>query len=212
MRIKEIYRPSLWFQLILVSVVGILVYNAFTYAKDVEEWMPDPNLRHAISEALDVDTLTIADMQHLDHFAADGKFKTDLREIESLKGLEHAINLKSLAIVHMKVSDLTPLSELENLRDLKLGYNKITDTTPLAGLVNLEVLILSSNPITDISPLKGLVNLKRLELSGHHILDFTPLYGLTGIETLRLGLATSGIPYRLRSPAETESVRRASCL
>ena len=33
--------------------------------------MPD----HAISEALGVDTLTIADMQHLYHFVADGKLQ-----------------------------------------------------------------------------------------------------------------------------------------
>ena len=194
MRIKEKMCKSLWFQLVLTSVVGILVYNASVHTEDAEAWMPDPTLRHAISEKLGIETLTIADMQHLYHFVADGKFKADLREIQSLKGLEHAINLKFLAINFTKVSDITPLAGLENLRGLGLGYNRITDITPLAGLINLQELNLQNNQISDISPLKGFVNLKLLDLSGNQITDFTPIYGLTGIETLRLGLARSGIP------------------
>ena len=172
--------PSLWFQVFLASVVGILVYNAFTYAEDAEEWMPDATLRQAISEKLEIETLTIADMQHLYHFVADGKFKADLREIQSLKGLEHAINLKFLAISFTKVSDLTPLAGLENLRGLGLGHNRITDITPLAGLIYLQELNLRNNQISDISPLKGFVNLKLLDLSGNQITDFTPIYGLSG--------------------------------
>ena len=194
MRKKEKMCKSLWFQLILASVVGIFVYNAFTYAEDAEDWMPDPNLRHAISEKLGIETLTITDMQRLYHFVADGKFKADLREIQSLKGLEHAINLKFLAINFTKVSDLTPLAGLGNLRGLGLVYNRITDITPLAGLIHLEDLNLQNNQISDISSLKGFVNLKVLNLSGNQIIDFTPIYGLVGIETLRLGLAGSGIP------------------
>ena len=194
MVIKEIYRKPLWFQLLLVSVVGILVYNASVPAEDAEEWMPDPTLRQAISEKLEIETLTIVDMQHLHRFVADGKFKADLRGIQSLKGLEHAINLEFLAINFTKISDLTPLAGLENLRGLGLGYNRITDITPLAGLIYLQELNLQHNQISDILPLKGLVNLKLLDLAGNQITDFTPIYGLVGIETLRLGLAGSGIP------------------
>lgn len=193
MRIKEKMCKSLWFQLILASVVGILLYNASVYAEDAEAWMPDPTLRHAISEKLELETLTITDMQRLYHFVADGKFKADLREIQSLKGLEHAINLKFLAINFTKVSDITPLAGLENLRGLGLGHNRITDITPLAGLIYLQELNLRNNQISDISPLKGFINLKLLDLSGNQVTDFTPIYGLTGIETLRLGLARSGI-------------------
>ena len=54
MRIKEIYRKSLWFQLFLASVVGILIYNTFTSAEDAEDWMPDPYLRQAVREELDI--------------------------------------------------------------------------------------------------------------------------------------------------------------
>ena len=179
-----------------VMLTGLLLITTLgniTYAQDKEDWMPDANLRQAISEKLGIETLTIADMQRLDHFVADGKFKADLKEIQSLKGLEYAINLKFLAINFTKVSDLTPLAGLENLRGLGLGYNRITDITPLAGLIHLQELNLQHNQISDTSPLKGLVNLKVLDLAGNQIVDFTPIYGLTGIETLRLGLARSRI-------------------
>ena len=174
--------------------LGLIFFFIVCSLAHAADWMPDPTLRHAISEKLGIETLTITDMQHLYHFVADGKFKADLREIQSLKGLEHAINLKFLAINFTKVSDLTPLAGLENLRGLGLGYNSITDITPLAGLIYLQELNLQNNQISDISPLKGLVNLKLLDLSGNQITDWTPIYGFTGIETLRLGLARSGIP------------------
>ncbi len=54
MTMKEIYRPSLWFQLILASVVGLLVYNASIYAENEENWMPDPALRESVREALQI--------------------------------------------------------------------------------------------------------------------------------------------------------------
>ncbi len=174
--------------------VGLIFFSIVCSLAHAADWMPDPTLRHAISEKLGIETLTIADMQRLYRFVADGKFKADLKKIQSLKGLEHAINLKFLAINFTKVSDLTPLAGLENLRGLGLGYNRITDITPLAGLIDLEELNLGHNQISDISPLKGLVNLKILDLAENQIVDFTPIYGLTGIETLRLGLARSGIP------------------
>ncbi len=178
------------FAIIFTGLLLIVTPGGITHA---QEWMPDAILRHAISEKLGIETLTIADMQRLDHFVADGKFKADLREIQSLKGLEHAINLKFLAINFTKVSDITPLAGLENLRGLGLGHNRITDITPLAGLIHLQELNLQDNQISDTSPLKGLVNLKVLDLAGNQIVDFTPIYGLTGIETLRLGLTGSGI-------------------
>ena len=188
MKIKGFISTVMLTALLLIATLG-----GITHAENEEDWMPDAILRHAISEKLGIETLTIADMQRLDHFVADGKFKADLKEIQSLKGLEYAINLKFLAINFTKVSDLTPLAGLENLRGLGLGYNRITDITPLAGLIHLQELNLQHNQISDTSPLKGLVNLKVLDLAGNQIVDFTPIYGLTGIETLRLGLARSGI-------------------
>ena len=186
MTIKEIYRPSLWFQLLLASVVGILVYNAFAYAEDAEEWMPDPALREAVREELDIpDEIPIhpGDMTGLHNL-----FVIEIEhDIRSLKGLEYAVNLKVLVIDRSKASDLTPLAGLENLISLSIVKSEVSDLTPLAGLKNLRVLKLGKNHrISDITPLAGLVNLERLQLNDNKILDITPLTGLVNLEVLQL--------------------------
>ena len=159
MTIREIFCKSLWFQLLLLSVVGMFVYNAFTYAEDAEEWMPDPALREVVSEQLGVENFTQADMLRLHNLIAIG------RNIVELKGLEHAKNLGFLDLGGNQISDLRPLAGLTHLEVLRLGRNQIKDVSPLAGLVNLRELILSGNPISDISPLVGLENLENLEIS-----------------------------------------------
>ena len=213
MKIKKVC-PSLWFQLLLAAVVGILVYNAFTYAEDAEDWMPDANLRWFVQERLEIPDnipMTPRDLLRLTDLEIRAE---DL--ITNLQGLEHAVNLEFLDIKNGKISDLTPLAGLQNIRSLKfygsnisdltpltglmnltglnLTLNNVSDITPLAGLVNLTYLNLAENNISDITPLAGLVNLKVLILVGNQITDFTPIYGLVGIETLDLGLAGSEIP------------------
>ena len=214
MTTKEIYRKSLWFELLLASVVGILVYNAFIYAEDAEEWMPDPNLRWFVREHLEIPDnipMTPRDLLRLTDLEIRAE---DI--IANLQGLEYAVNLEFLGIKNGNISDLIPLAGLQNIRVLKfygsnisdltplaglvnltglnLSQNNISDLTPLAGLVNLTYLSLAENNISDITPLAGLVNLKVLLLGGNQIIDFTPIYGLVGIETLELGLAGSEIP------------------
>ena len=79
MIIKEIYRKSLWFQLALASVVGILVYNTFTYAEDAEEWMPDLVLREAVRERLEIpDEAPIlpVDLTELHDLVVEGDIKS----------------------------------------------------------------------------------------------------------------------------------------
>lgn len=58
------------------------------------------------------------------------------KTIRSLKGLQYAVNLKSL----------------------DLSGNQITDLGPLAGLTNLTYLDLSDNQITDLQPLEGFLD------------------------------------------------------
>ena len=207
MTIKEIYRKSLWFQLFLASVVGMLVYNTFTYAEDAEDWMPDPHLQRAVREEFDIPgeiPIHPGDMTGL-HGLRLIEIEHDIR---SLRGLEYAVNLKFLvidrsqvsdlmllaelknleylAIVRSEISDLTPLAELKNLRELKLRENRITDITPLAGLVNLELLVLTQNQIVEITPLAGLINLRRLQLNHNQIENISPLRGLVNLQHLQL--------------------------
>ena len=182
MTIKDIYCKSLWVQLFLTSVIGILVYNASVYAENEEDWMPDPALREAVREKLSIPAnspLTQAYMrEHLTNLEARDK------GIVNLTGLELATDLRVLGLSRNKISNLSPLSSLTELGYLVLDDNQISDLSPLAGLPNLEVLRLRSNQITDVSPLAGLVNLKVLSVSHNQISDLSPLAGLPNLENL----------------------------
>ena len=184
MTIKDIYCKSLWVQLFLTSVMGILVYNASVYAEDAEDWMPDPALREAVREELGIPAdkpLTQVDIQeHLTSLAAINKGIIDLT------GLEHATGLRLLALIRNKISDLSPLSDLTRLVHVNLGTNQISDVSPLAGLVNLESLGLNDNQIRDVSPLAGLINLEKLSLVSNPISDISPLAGLENLENLEI--------------------------
>ena len=185
MTMKEKMCKSLWFQLLLISVMTIFVYNTSVHAEDAEEWMPDPALREAVREALEIpDRIPMhpGDMAGLHNL-----FLIEIEhEIRSLKGLEYAVNLRVLVIDRSEVSDLTPLAGLENLISLSIVKSAVSDLTPLVGLENLRVLKLYENRISDITPLAGLVNLERLELHDNKISDLTPLTGLVNLEVLQL--------------------------
>ena len=147
------------------------------------DWMPDPNLRQAVREEFDIpDEIPIhpGDMARLTHLRTE-------RDIQSLKGLERAINLEFLQISRCEVSDLTPLAGLENLQVLKLNKNRITDIASLSGLVNLQHLALQNNQISDISPLLRLGNLQNLRVEGNQIADISPLAGLVNLQELGVG-------------------------
>lgn len=121
-----------------------------------------------------------------------GTLKAEAAGIESLTGLEYAINLKQLLLGNpiywtwdvmffskddLKheykttkpetpniISDLTPLSDLKKLQTLGLEYNAVSNLHPLASLENLQWLNLTENKITAISPLQNLTNLTFLTL------------------------------------------------
>ena len=95
---------------LFLALLGLLIAG-IGHAENETDWMPDPNLRRVVSDRLDVETLTIADMQHLpDLISLEGS------EVQSLEGLQHAENLEFLHIGRAFISDLTPLAGLENLR------------------------------------------------------------------------------------------------
>ena len=170
------------------------------HPKNVEAWMPDPNLRRVISEWLNVETLTMEDMQRLHDLVSDSD------GIKSLEGLQYGVNLNFLHIGRGLVSDLTPLAgltnletlklyghqisdisslaELMSLRNLQLQANIISDLTPLMRHGELESLLLHENKINDISPLSNLTKLKHLDLAINQIDDFTHLLKLTNLTHL----------------------------
>ena len=147
---------------VFVGLIFLFIVCSLAHAAD---WMPDPYLERAVRENLGIpDTIPIhpADMAGLHHLIAE-------HDIQLLKGLEHAVNLRGLIIDRSEVSDLAPLAELENLQALKLNHNRITDISPLSGLVNLQRLGLQDNQIVDISPLAGLIGLQDLRLTRNKV-------------------------------------------
>ncbi len=146
------------------------------------QWMPDPALRQAVREKLDIPKdvpLTQAYLQqHLT--SLDVRYKG----IVDLTGLEHATDLQALVLIGNKIQDISPLSGLTGLAFLDLGENQISDLRPLAALTHLETLHIWKNRIEDISPLSTLVNLKKLLIENNDVRDFSPIDGLTHLEEL----------------------------
>ena len=155
---------------------------------DSQDWMPDPNLRKAVRQRLEIDPnipLTKADMLQL---VTLDTYRVQLtKRISDLRGLESAINLELLILAQNDIRDIRPLANLPHLTFLDLGGNAISDISPLAGLIRLEVLGLWHNRIVDISPLAGLVNLKDLALQDNQITDISPLVALTSLRELNIG-------------------------
>ena len=178
-------------------------------------YIPDPNLRAAIAEALGKSPntpITAEEMATLEAVTAHDK------GIRDLTGLEYATNAFWFHFARNQISDLSPLAGLENIAGLTLPDNQISDLSPLSGLINLQHLSIYQNPeitglsaltgltklqhlslvgsskISDISPLADLINLKWIVMWGSPISDLSPLVGLTNLEHLDIcGSNTSDI-------------------
>ena len=172
---------------LFLFIIALFVVINVASAEDAEEWMPDPILRKAIRQKLEIDPhtpLTKADMHRL--LVLNPKRTEEIEMLSDLTGLEYAVNLHSLLLWGHRVQDLGPLANLRNLRFLSFGGGPISDLTPLSRLVNLETLSMWGNQIVDISPLANLVNLRVLQLPHNQIEDFSPLAGLVNLEWLEI--------------------------
>jgi|GEM_PF-3508586 len=139
----------------------------------------DSNLEKAVRSALQIPSnqlITRADMGKLTIFMARNK------SIQSLTGLEWAINLQELRLVKNQISDISSLANLTKLKWIALNSNQIIDISPLANLINLHSLDLSDNKIIDITSLANLVNLEWIDLSKNQISDVGPLAELINLK------------------------------
>lgn len=149
----------------------------------VEVEFPDPNLRTAVQESLDLasgEAITSEMLQTLTQLDAWD------REITDLTGLEHATQLKVANLHNNAIRDISPLAALTQLTELSLSYNQISDISPIAGLTQLTELVLYENQISDISPIAGLTQLTLLGLRDNQINDINPITGLTQLTILDL--------------------------
>ena len=143
----------------------------------------DANLRAEIAETLNKPsggTLTVADMLTLTELTANGA------NIRDLTGLQHAPNLKTLALDNNNISDVALLAGLPQLTSLSLDDNNISDVAPLEMLTQLETLSLDENAIANVVPLAALTQLEMLSLNNNSISDVSPLEALTQLKTLHL--------------------------
>ncbi len=151
-------------------------------------YIPDPNLRAVIEEALGKtprDPITAEEMATLInlHRLADSK------GIRDLTGLEYATNLKYLWLKHNKhISDLSPIAGLHELRSLDIGDNSVQDLSPINGLKNLDSINIGNNRISDLSPLEGLENLEDFLSWNNFLSDLSPLVKLTEMNLKRIDI------------------------
>ena len=197
----QTFRKFLWLCLLLVSVVG--------YAQEAAEtWMPDPALREAVRETLELPAgvpLTTDHMQDLDIFIAEG------RGISDLTGLEFAINLRELNLGDNLITDVRPLANLIHLEELDLPENRISDISSLAGLPNLLQLRISRNPISDLSSLVKLPKFRKLIAHRIWTTDFSSLKGL-GIDIFADEICEIvPFPPLLRNGSRTEPSLQSHC-
>ena len=164
---------------ILAFAAILLIPQASAQVVDI----PDPNLRQAVREALDLsDEIALTQAQMLRLKVLEAKYA----EIQDLTGLEYATNLKSLVLSVNNIQDITPLAGLIKLEVLGLRRNPITDLTPLANLTNLTYIHLGNVKLSDITPLANLTKLKEALLNNMQLQDITPLANLTQLIALSL--------------------------
>ena len=141
--------------------------------------IPDPNLKQAIRETLQLPEGTPITQQGLLQLK---RLKATNIGITNLTGLEYAINLDDLDLGGNQIRDIRPLAGLTALSHLSLWNNQVEDISPLANLTNLISLTLTRNKVIDLTPLANLPNLQYLYIKRNLATDFSSLQNLNLIE------------------------------
>ena len=137
-------------QKITLSLLLYIALCSTAFAQTVD--IPDPNLRDAIRNALNLPgdvPITQADMRRLTKLEPRWQ---GIQGITDLSGIEFATNLKHLDLAMNPISDFTPLANLAQLHTLWIWRCEISDITSLANLTGLKVLDLSHNRIVQCHP------------------------------------------------------------
>ena len=184
------------------------VYVALAEEPDTPVEIVDAELSTALAEALGIgaESEQSADSAAQDQSGGEGEEEaeavvitrgqlatlTDLdigsKGIANLRGLEYAVNLRSLSLADNTVESLSPVAGLQLLATLDASANGISDVSSLteASLPGLKALFLAANDLADISALRHLQGLTDLALDGNEIVDVTALTSLTALQRLWL--------------------------
>lgn len=81
----------------------------------------DKNLESAIREALEkpAGNITVGDMANLTGLYAEAK------NIQSLEGLQYAVNIEILSLNNNNIENIEPLKELDKIKKLEIKFNKL---------------------------------------------------------------------------------------
>lgn len=142
----------------------------------------DKNLEQAIRIELKKPTglITKEDLQTMISLYPDDPGQ----KIISLSGLEYAVNLESLMLPGLGITNIEPLKKLHKVTFLALSGNQITQIEPLQELSQLEQLVIDSNNIEKLDALAGLTNLTDLLIGDNQLKDLSPIQSLVKLKWL----------------------------
>nr|WP_145404971.1 leucine-rich repeat protein [Paenibacillus xylanexedens] len=172
--------------LLLICILSISSAGqalAYTVSDTEEHLVKDPALEEGLKLILNIpvgEPLTSAALKQLR--------VVDLSNagIQSLSGLEHAVNLTHLRLYGNEISDLAPLEHLTQLREIDVRNNYITSIQPLAALQQLGRLYVSNNSIRSIDVVRSFPRLHTLHASGNKIASLDALTELQSLQWLEI--------------------------
>jgi len=141
--------------------------------------LSDSNLRGCL---LDANVSPINELEELD---CSG------RNIQSVRGIENLIALRSLNLRSNTIFRLKGIEQLRNLRSLDVSVNRINDLSVIAQMSQLETLIAEKNDITAVPDLSQLTSLAELDLSRNESIEIDGIASAPALE--RLTVSNSGL-------------------
>lgn len=156
---------------------------------NIEDKIPDENLKQVIRETLGVTEITNKNILTLITLDAKG------RGIKDLTGINCATHLQSLSLYDNPIKEIEPqtFKGLRGLEGLYINKSQIQEIKPgvFDGLSNLIWLDLVDNQIKGLNPeiFKGLTRLRKIDFSMNQIqsIDSTIFNGLTDLKYIGLG-------------------------
>ncbi len=134
--------------------------------------LPDIGLQAAVRAALEKgngEAITAEELAGLTALNARWTEELSRPKIQSLAGLEGAVNLETLDLRSNGLTALTLPSEWTGLRELNLTGNGLTELALPAGWTKLETLNLGGSALTELILPTGLASLAALNLTGSQV-------------------------------------------
>lgn len=117
---------------------------------ETDEWMPDGNLQHAISQKLNIEVADLSKEKM--ELLTSLELNSSENIISNLSGLEYAVNLVDLKIgLATNITDYTPITLLEQLDYLALTTPNLNDGNFPNLPQSISILDLRETRITDES-------------------------------------------------------------